>query len=206
MTWPPPLKFTHTTESLWAIMHGMEPREDDYILAIAGSGDQALAMLERGCRVRAVDGNPNQLAYFERQISRIRREDEAFFKNTEVGAFEVRNHAMRVHLRHARIMYFTPQRLQAIKQNLDNLELVNGDIADEHGPFTKVYLSNIPDRSINVVCQTKAERIFMGCAMPTTEGLLRHNGFQRMIDIEEQLHAEQTRLHDHFFPRVYKKR
>lgn len=124
--------FTSTNESLESIVKGLDISPSDRVLAVAGSGDQSLALLENAHDVTAVDINPRQIEFFRQRIRALLAGDFSLFY-LEGALPEVAS-------------YFTQERLSRIKANLKNLTLRTGDVLDvaqtEPG-FSKVYLSNI---------------------------------------------------------------
>lgn len=131
--------YASTNESLDAIMASMELNESDSVLTVLGSGDQALAMLEYGCNVVAVERDLLQGAYAMEMIRTLENADyKKFFSDYryEYGT-EVKYMA--------RNSYFSKKgRLGKIRNKLRNLQVRQGDILElpEEGAFSKVYLSN----------------------------------------------------------------
>lgn len=128
--------FTQTNESLDQIMAGMHPREQDLILAVCGSGDQAFALIEHGAQVIAIDTSPEQLSYAKRRA-----------KFLHAGAYEEFLTVGRTHLRSDVLAYFTaPGRMDRIRANIEHLAFNRMDLFNipttMHVVFTKVYLSN----------------------------------------------------------------
>lgn len=122
------IQWQRSTEKLPVIVSGIRPDSRDYILAIGGSGDQAFSMLEFGARVLAVDKNPEQVSFIEQKVQSIQNRDYSSFLNRPITAY-----------------YFDREMLELIRNNLSQLEVVEGDIIDvcqERQPFTKIYLSN----------------------------------------------------------------
>ncbi len=130
-----------TNESLDSIVGGLSPALDDRILAICGSGDQALALLEYAGYVLAVDNNPAQIDYALKRIELVR-----------LGLFERFLHLPAIQRRSgldSRYEYFSmPGRLSRIRERLGRLDVRNCDLTGAlTSEFTKVYLSNVPGYS-----------------------------------------------------------
>ncbi len=130
-----------TNESLWAISAGLDPKPTDSILAIAGSGDQAFALLASGAEIRAIDKDQAQLTYTLLRAEALRRGDkEAFLEGATTLDKEAHT-------------YFDPPRLDTIRDNLARLSINNPEdiftyVTHSRSRFTKIYLSNcIDDRS-----------------------------------------------------------
>lgn len=125
-----------TNETIEAIIVGLDIKPNDYIIAICGSGDQPLAMLEYARKVLAVDFTISQIEFTFEQINLIKKGDyDGFLSNRGRG-----NDA-----------YFTKERLDCIREKLPNLGIMKGDIlkacTSEIG-FNKAYLSNILDNPV----------------------------------------------------------
>lgn len=65
--------YSHTNESLDAIVKGMNVNETDDIIAVCGSGDQAFALLEYAGSVLAVDSDRQQIEYAQKGQKRSRQ-------------------------------------------------------------------------------------------------------------------------------------
>lgn len=129
--------FYHTNESLDAITTGLDIRGNDRVLAIAGSGDQSFAMVERGAIVTALDRNSAQIDYMRARADALSKGDfEGFLK--EELCFQK-----------PQIRSSDEGRLQNIRDNLGNLKILDpksvSDILSEcpEGTFDKIYLSNV---------------------------------------------------------------
>ena len=66
------IEYSLTNESLEAIIEGLSIQEDDSILAVGGSGDQILAMLEFTPRIVGVDYNQSQVEFMKRRFKYIK--------------------------------------------------------------------------------------------------------------------------------------
>ena len=146
------LRFNFCNESIPSIIAGLNPNENDIILAIGGSGDQAFALLEFGCKVCVVDYNPAQINYIKEVIQNIKQNNFNFFinienndnvskkikQNTNIDFFELRT------------KYFNNlERFEKIRSNIDKLILIEPAqsifefVKNTNLNFSKIYLSNI---------------------------------------------------------------
>ncbi len=123
-------KWLKTNEDLPSIFRAMEPRPDDYILAVGGAGCQAFMLLEYAGRVLAVDEEPTQVKYIIKRAGSIREGDyDAFRKSGNKD-------------------YFNNERLDRIRAKIltpGSFDVMEGDIVDacrSMTGFNKVYLSN----------------------------------------------------------------
>lgn len=66
------IEYSLTNESLEAIIAGLSVQDDDSILAVGGSGDQILAMLEFTPRIVGVDYNQSQVEFMKRRFKHIK--------------------------------------------------------------------------------------------------------------------------------------
>lgn len=137
-----PLVFTCTNESLSAIIKGLKPKPSDHILAIAGSGDQAFALLEYGCRVTAIDFSEEQIRFISRQRQRIKQNRVRFLSEEKESEFEAANPYYSMTIRESRAAYFNERRVARIADSLHNLSLRHDSISRITGTFNKMYLSN----------------------------------------------------------------
>lgn len=131
-----------TNESLRSIMAGLQPNQNDSILAVGGSGDQAFALLEKSGRVCIVERELEGVDYINMCKSRLNEGDEDSFLNIDreprLGIPELQDFTLR------KIYFSKRNRLRAIRSKLDSLEVTHGDIFHflEISKFNKVYLSN----------------------------------------------------------------
>jgi hypothetical protein len=132
-----------TDESLEAITSGLALEPRDSALTIAGCGDQAFALLGKGCKVCVVDNDPRQLKLVARRASLLRNGDiEEFLNPFGDSIGEAESPQIK-----ARQRYFgTAGRLFAVRANLHNL-LVNGEPSNifeeaRRGKYNKIYLSS----------------------------------------------------------------
>lgn len=129
--------FRSTNESLDAIVRSMCLTRKDNVLAVCGSLDQALAMLEYAKLVVAMDNKHKQAEYAQRQEELISQGNFERFLARKTHA--ISNSYMRMQ------EYFkTPGRLEAIKRRIKHLRIMEGDIfRDSPGnQFSRIYLSN----------------------------------------------------------------
>ncbi len=130
--------YESTNESLLSITKGLDIQPDDTILAVLGSGDQAFAMLEFGATIFATDINHVQCIFAQERRNALYQKDlKSFLPNLPLDARyfpEVKSH------------FLNYDRLERIRSNLDNLQIIKGDILDEINPrFSKIYFSNVFD-------------------------------------------------------------
>ena len=130
------LRFKYTNESLEAIIAGLDLKEDDRVLSIAGSGDQAFAILEFAESVHAVDISKHQVDFMNGRIEALKRGDyEAFLDER----------TRRISQSESETDYFRKAgRLQRIQNKLSGLSVKRSNIfrAGKRGEFSKIYLSN----------------------------------------------------------------
>ena len=131
-----------SNESLPAIVTGLNARPRDRILAVGGSGDQALALLEFAGQVVAVDNSPAQVGLIRKRVGILRGGHyNEFFCHHPDETEDTKT---------ARNQYFAQNgRLQRIASRLDRLKILGPRdifeiIADSpQGAFNKFYLSNV---------------------------------------------------------------
>ena len=142
--------YSHTNESLDAIVKGMNVNETDDIIAVCGSGDQAFALLEYAGSVLAVDSDRQQIEYAQKRAEALKAGDyDGFFPCSNDIYFNPdgsygKDFAGRVR------QYFekdnSEARLEKIRKKLGSLEIRHvTDLLDEiqEDRFSKAYLSNI---------------------------------------------------------------
>lgn len=138
------LAFMTTNENLSSIVKGLDVKPDDSIIAIAGSGDQAFALLEYAKKVLAVDREPFQVKYMNQMIEFIRNGDyESFLKSHTDWIWYEREI---IEEESFPTNYLNPERIERVRKKLDSLKVREGDIFDVIGQeegFNKVYLSNM---------------------------------------------------------------
>lgn len=130
-----PLIYRNTNESLSAIVKGVNPQKEDFILAVGGSGDQAFALLESGAHVDVVDTNPNQIRYIQERIHSLLNGNYSSFLGFYFSSGINKN-------------FFNEKgRLKKIRENisllniLGEIDIFNCNISFEK--WNKFYLSNI---------------------------------------------------------------
>ncbi len=133
--------YFRTNESLDAIVEGLDLKSDDSVLAIAGSGDQAFAILEYVKRVEVIDSKPNQIDFVKYRMNALKRKHYDLF---------LKDHgALKDRYQEKREKYFLEKgRLNRIRQNLDKLFIsTNSNIFSNNfeSLFSKIYLSNALD-------------------------------------------------------------
>ena len=154
-----------SNESLPAIIRGMDVKPRDRILAICGSGDQALALLEFVGKVVAVDISPDQLALADHRVDVLK-------KGEYKEMFNLPEDRQVLHcIERSRRRYFSqPGRLGRIAAKLGKLELMGpADILETaksfpDRTFNKIYLSNVTVAREDVVCFKNKEELLMGLA------------------------------------------
>lgn len=139
------LPYTFTNENPAAIVAGMQPGPEDTVLAIAGSGDQAFALLEHGARVTATDAKDAQLAVVRDREAMIDRGEFASFLDVHPPDEYSTPDLHRCWQQRQR--YFqSPGRLSRIRANLDHLTILPEALFIEFAitpGFTQAFLSNI---------------------------------------------------------------
>ncbi len=169
-----------TNESLWGIIAGLNPVSTDRIAAIAGSGDQAFALLASGAEVIAVDKDPAQIEYVRLRARALTEgNDEAFLEGLPLIL-------RRFH------SYFDIACLDRIRGNIGRLTLAPAEnimsyTAREKDPVTKVYLSNCLDGRSRVPGFEMLKEI----SRPITLGGLIYSAEN---DICQEIHAEKLKL------------
>lgn len=145
------LQYSCGNESLDAIVSGLDIQPDDVILAVAGSGDQPLALLERAAKVIAVDINPVQIELLKKRLELLKKGDYNGFLSIEErgeadGCFS--GHYMEPleqANRKFREKYFM-DRFGILAKKIGNLEVLEPmDVlrAIQERSFSKAYLSNV---------------------------------------------------------------
>lgn len=132
-----------TNESLEAIVAGLNPQQNDSVLAICGSGDQAFSLLEKADKITIVDSRDCQIQYFLKRKLLLEAGEFDRFLNLEQEPRDIKDMS---DLKF-RNKYFSAKRLERIKSKLKDSEIktIFGDIFNlrfPKGEFNKVYLSN----------------------------------------------------------------
>ncbi|MFH1066067.1 MAG: hypothetical protein V1734_06175 [Nanoarchaeota archaeon] len=131
------IQYSTTNESLQAIVEGMDLSRDDDVLAVLGSGDQAIAMAEYANSVTAYDLNPGQVQHARYKIRLINQ--GRFDEFINAGNLWSKTKKAR------RDAYFgVSGRLERIREKAEQIKLKAGKLrAPKKGLFSKAYLSNI---------------------------------------------------------------
>ncbi len=201
------IMFTTTTENLRTIIAGMEPTEDDSILAIAGSGDQAFALLEYAGKVTAVDINSDQMWYVRKRIDALKKGHYREFLESPI------NDVTEFLERSSRNIYFrgffrTNRRLERIRKRLDRLEIVEGDIFQiikkQKGNFNKVYFSNLGDwvAREQLYESDGLDHLPNGCLVYCSSGPPVESDH---LVVDERLTSQSRRFGKYWRPTVYRK-
>jgi hypothetical protein len=148
------LLYTSTNEYLDAILEGLDINSKDRVLAVAGSGDQALAMLEMASFVKAVDSTKSQVNFFKKRIEALQERDYLVALGTEVKATDFSLIPLQdlstdgfsvLNLRNR--FFLSEGRLDRIRNKLGNLVVEHTedilDLAQKEKGFSKIYLSNV---------------------------------------------------------------
>lgn len=137
-------EYAATNENLNAIVLGLDVNSKDYILSVAGSGDQAFALLENAGKVLAVDIEHRQCNYIRGQVRCLADGDyEGFLRRRLMkdGKLEY----LFEFERSSGTKYFDKKRLDRTRKKVSYLEIREANILDvcqnERG-FNKIYLSN----------------------------------------------------------------
>lgn len=129
----PFLTYSATNEVLEAIVNGLDLKPEDNVLAIAGSGDQAFAMLEYGCKVTAIDIKLDQIKFVKLRAEALKLKCYEDFLRKKANPERIK-------------AYFAKEgRLDRIRANLDNLKVLepsNIFTMQSAELFSKIYLSN----------------------------------------------------------------
>ena len=143
------LVWKYTNENLAAITLGLDLNSSDRVLAVGGSGDQALAILEYANSVKLVDNNPLQIDYALERIEKLRKGDfESFLETRLPSGFISGKLTQEIADKEIerRNKYFFTGRLENIASRLDRLDIECADIVEtaiKENDFTKIYLSNV---------------------------------------------------------------
>ena len=133
------LTYSFTNESPDAIIKGLDLNLDDEVLAIAGSGDQAFAMLGLCRKVNVFDSNLTQLKYVRRRKRAIEEGDlESFLE-----------YHMKLEDRTLANFFRDENRFRRIKENINSLQIpdypIEASMLNLYPQLltaNKVYLSN----------------------------------------------------------------
>ena len=158
-----------SNESLQAVVTGLDVQPSDGVLAVAGSGDQAFALLETAERVIVADISLMQLEIMKRRVAALKHGDYAAIM------WEARTHSLETEgVKIARNSYFTEAgRLERIANRLDRLVILGpADIAEAalllpKGLFNKVYLSNVMGSSPEILVHGRGPTSFLATIAST---------------------------------------
>ncbi|MEK6859033.1 MAG: DUF3419 family protein [Nanoarchaeota archaeon] len=161
--------FEISNESLYAVVAGMAVEKSDDILAVAGSGDQAFALLEGANHVFSVDVNLEQIALMEERVAALTEGAyERFIWKPEPCLEKIGG------LKRARNQYFSVEgRLERIARKLERLAIMGpADITESalelpRGYFNKVYLSNVMGSPSNGRSASRARTDFLASIAST---------------------------------------
>lgn len=160
MTFHNYLNYIATNENIDAIIKGLDVNNNDKVLSILGSGDQAFAMLEHS-KVIATDTIRAQLKFVNKRIEYLKENNFQDFLMKNYSVKKTREYIEGVITRtgeyvlefiNLRNNYFLKEgRLENIKDNLDNLKIFNKNIIDCHNEeFNKIYFSNALRAGTNI--------------------------------------------------------
>ena len=135
------LEYAVTNENLNSIVSGLDLDRSDAVLAVGGCGDPAFALLEKAARVRVMDRIPAQIRYISMRAERLKRRDfDGFLRVERFGRGDYQGEAS---LKKRNQYFRHGNRLTRIMENLDSLEILEGDIFEhDYNGFSKIFLSN----------------------------------------------------------------
>ncbi|PIN80948.1 hypothetical protein COV11_02885, partial [Candidatus Woesearchaeota archaeon CG10_big_fil_rev_8_21_14_0_10_30_7] len=131
--------YTTTNETLDSIVAGLDLNSNDNVLAIAGSGDQAFAILEYVGKVKAIDRDKYQIKFIRARIRALKSGNiDEFFMGVVHSIFSVSENKK----------YFKQEgRSEKIKLKLSDLTVATPQsfltALNETETFSKIYLSNV---------------------------------------------------------------
>ena len=122
------VRYPKTNESLNSIIKGINPNPEDKILAILGSGDQAIALAKSSKYIDAIDNDSNQIEYAKDRINLLKEKKFEEFLRGYKGKYPCN--------------FFSE--IKKWELNLENLNIIEGDIFKLNwNIYNKMYLSNI---------------------------------------------------------------
>lgn len=132
--------FWCTNESLEAIVQGMDVQQGDRILGVMGSGQQGLAMIEKGAKVDLIDKNDIQTEYFYKISLFIKNET-----NSNESCIKLLKDVSDV--RDEKLMnFFDLRKIVEIRKNFEKMNILKSgdifDLKDDLKKYNKIYLSN----------------------------------------------------------------
>lgn len=186
--------FLHTNEMLEAIVNGMDLQKDDDVLAILGSGEQALAIIPYVKSVTAVDNNIWQMSYAKKRLRNLQNPLKYMLGSLcRLDSYNFGN-------------YFSDERIIAARRRCGEISFVLADIFNypwEKEKFSKAYLSN--------ACRERKHLDAIALKLRNPGLIYVANGdcFSRMINspLEEdwQLTAEANRKERYWHPKVFRR-
>ncbi len=143
--------FNFTNENLETIVNSLNPKKEELILAVCGSGDQILALLESGAKVLAVDYNVEQLMYLNKRIEYLKKGNISSF--LKVNEKNIPDDTYQNILNERNKYFLEKSNINKIIKNIDNLTVLKPlDIFQSPQFFQKrnlkfdlIYLSNAID-------------------------------------------------------------
>ncbi len=203
--------FPISNESIEAVVVGLNPGSNDSVLTVAGSGDQAFALLEKAGNVVIADISEAQLELVRKRKDALEAGDyETFFMPTG-SDYELFN-------AYPRIRYFDRMsRLDRIQERLSKLEICGSvsleDLAESRS-FDMIYASNAISE---FYCANPLEVHFamllrglkIGGLLYVSNGAEIHNlvkDIHRLgLELESSMTKKAQALEDLWTPNVYRK-
>ncbi len=149
------LGYGRTNEDLKAITSGLNVGPQDSILAIGGSGDQALALLEFADKVKVVDYNQEQVNHIKGRVEMLQARDyESFLappkleEHPEIFVGQHMRQEIKTYFERTARYFRQGLRLDIIRERLSHLSISEPQNIlnlEDQELFTKIYLSNILD-------------------------------------------------------------
>ena len=156
--------YPRTNECIEAILLGLDLKPEDRVLAIGGSGDQALAILGYVKKVKVVDSDPEQIAYIKFRVDMIKKGDSLTPTYPQT----------RDNMMYMKQTYFDSEHnTKTVRNKIDCLEVAEPSdiisVAKNENWFTKLYLSNalafrkkLPPRKIRELLNTVSSNLPSG--------------------------------------------
>jgi|SRR3989344_3087460 len=165
--------YNRTNENLDSIVAGLDLTEQDIVLAVGGSGDQAFAMLEFAGRVKVVDKNQEQVQYIKRRAEALRQGDDVSFRQNTHGA------------------YFYDERLDRIKDKLQHLAVAEPadivELTQREENYSRLYLSNAIGHLNSHMKRSDVTKILHAVAQKLTlGGLIYVANHLELVDISRE--------------------
>ncbi len=197
------LYYPCTNETLEGVIYGLNLNSEDNVLTIAGSGDQAFAILEYARRVTAIDHNLAQITYMKERMKHLKKgKFKKFLSEDDLTGFTQGF----VYDKLDRDRYFRQpiKRLRRIRANINNLSLVLGDVCNTiqgDSIFSKIYMSNMDSVPKNIVQVLKKNGLIYFTLNPPKEEL----GKELIMDEELTSIARKFKKGPIWNPVVYRK-